>query len=239
MAQTPVAPPAKAPAAPATPAREPGLYATLHTSKGLIVAKLFEKESPITVKNFMDLALGRKAWKDPRTGQTVKKPLYSGTIFHRVIPGFMIQGGDPLGTGMGGVETIPDEFSPGLRFDTPGIFGMANSGPSSGSSQFFITEVPTPHLNGKHTIFGKVVEGENLVGEIARVPRDANDKPRTPVTLLRISFKREGPGPAIGAPAPKKAAPSKKAVTRAKPVAPAKKKSTPAAKPAAPVKKTP
>ena len=170
-APKPAAEGAKPAADPAKPEREPGLYATITTSMGTIVAKLFETESPKTVKNFADLAMGRKLWTDPKTGQRTKRPLYNGLIFHRVIPGFMIQGGDPLGTGTGGTDVIPDEFNPSLTFDRPGRFGMANAGPGTGSSQFFITEVPTPHLNGLHTIFAQVVEGQDVVDKIARVPR--------------------------------------------------------------------
>jgi peptidyl-prolyl cis-trans isomerase A (cyclophilin A) len=177
----------------AKPAREPGLYATITTSMGTIVAKLFETEAPKTVKNFADLAMGRKLWTDPKTGQRTKRPLYNGLTFHRVIPGFMIQGGDPLGNGTGGTDVIPDEFHPSLTFDRPGRFGMANAGPGTGSSQFFITEVPTPHLNGLHTIFGQVVEGQDVVDKIARVPRVAGDKPTTLVRIVRVTVKREGP----------------------------------------------
>jgi cyclophilin family peptidyl-prolyl cis-trans isomerase len=202
MAQPTQTPPA------GTPSRAPGLYATMETSMGNMVIQLFEKEAPITVKNFVDLALGRKSWKDPQTGQQTSRPLYPGTILHRVIPGFMIQAGDPTGTGMGDPGfVIADEFVPTLRFDVPGRLGMANTGaPRTGNSQFFVTEVPTPHLNGKHSIFGQVVEGLGLVGTIARVPRDPNDRPRTPVRLLKITFKREGPAP----PNAPEAAPAKK-----------------------------
>jgi cyclophilin family peptidyl-prolyl cis-trans isomerase len=208
FAQTPrpATPPAVAsdkPAAPAAPVRENGLYTTVYTSMGNITAKLYEKESPITVKNFMDLALGRKEWTDPKTGQRVKRPLYPGTIFHRVIPGFMIQGGDPTGTGMGGTDTIPEEFDPSLSFDTPGKFGMAKaSAPGTGSCQFFITEVPTPHLNGLHTVFAQVVEGQDVVEKIARVPRTGEDRPTTPVKILKITFQRVGPGAPIYPAAP-------------------------------------
>jgi len=202
--------PAQAPAAPAA-AREPGLYATINTTMGAVTAKLFENESPITVRNFVDLARGRKPWKDS-TGQMVLRPLYNGLIFHRVISGFMIQTGDPTGTGAGDVGfTIKDEFHPSLEFDVPGRLGMANAGPGTGSSQFFITEVPTPHLTGQHTIFGQVVEGQELVGKIGRVPRDANDKPRTPVRITGITFKREGPPPPNDVLAP----PAKPAVKKA------------------------
>ncbi len=220
-AQTPAAPP---PAAPAPPARAPGLYATFVTTQGNITVKFFEKEAPITVKNFVDLALGRKLWTDPKTGQRVKRPLYNGLTFHRVIPGFMIQGGDPLGNGTGGTDAIPDEFHPTLKFDVPGRMAMANAGPKTGSCQFFFTEVPTPHLTGLHTIFGQVIEGQDVVSKIARVPRGANDKPRTPVKILKVEIKREGPAPASAAPAAKKSA------TPAKKTAPAAKKTAPTAK---------
>src|SRR4051812_33132767 len=200
LAQTPPAPAAAkppaakpvVPAKPAAPARDPGLYATITTSMGPIVCILYEKESPITVKNFTALARGGKAWTDPKTGQKVTRPLYSGTTFHRVIPGFMIQGGDPMGTGTGdgGLTPIPDEFSPSLTFDKPGRLAMANAGPRTGTCQFFITEAPTPHLNGKHTIFGQVIEGQDLVTKIANVPKGANDKPNTPVRIVNIRVQR-------------------------------------------------
>src|SRR6266404_1459809 len=186
FAQTPPAPAPAKPAAPSAPAREPGLYATFNTSMGPIVVVLYEKESPITVKNFVALARGGKPWTDPKTGQKVTRALYSGTIFHRVIPGFMIQGGDPTGTGMGdgGLTPLPDEFHPSLKFDKPGRLAMANAGPRTGTCQFFITEVPTPHLDGKHTIFGQVVEGQDLVTKIANTPKDASDKPRTTIRIV-------------------------------------------------------
>jgi cyclophilin family peptidyl-prolyl cis-trans isomerase len=194
-AQTPEAQP-KAP----EPEREPGLYATIRTSMGDIVAKLFEVETPITVQNFVDLARGVKSWKDPRTGQMVKRPLYPGTIFHRVIKGFMIQGGDPTGTGMGDIGfTIPEEFVPTLKFDQPGRLGMAKaSAPHTGSSQFFITEVPTPHLDGLHTVFGQVVDGQEVVNKIVSVPTAPDNRPLTPVRLIGITFKRVGPVPPGG-----------------------------------------
>jgi peptidyl-prolyl cis-trans isomerase A (cyclophilin A) len=221
-AQAPAARPA-APAAstPAAPAREPGLYATLTTSMGTIVCKLYEKEAPVTVENFVGLARGTKEWTDPRTKQKVKRPLYSGTIFHRVVPDFMIQGGDPLGTGYGDPGyAFKDEFSPGLVFDRPGLLAMANAGPGTNGSQFFITVAPTPFLNNKHTIFGEVVEGLNVVNAIVQAPRDPqNDRPRTPVTVNTIAIRRYPT-----------AAPATKSTTGAAPgKAPAK---TPAAAPA-------
>jgi peptidyl-prolyl cis-trans isomerase A (cyclophilin A) len=234
-------------AAPGTapPPREPGLYATVVTNLGTVVFKFYETESPITTRNFIDLTLGRKAWKDPKTGQTVRRPLLPGTTFHRVIPGFMIQGGDPTGTGAGDVGfVIPDEFHPSLKFDKPGKVAMANAGPKTGSSQFFITEVPTPHLTGMHTIFGQVVEGQEVVEKIARAPRDGNDKPRTAVIMSRITFKREGPAPpnapegaARPATTTKKAAPATKSATPAKSATPTKSAAPVTKKGATPAKK--
>ncbi len=231
QAKPPAAAAAKPPAAAeAKPAREPGLYATINTSMGPIVIKLYEQESPITVKNFADLARGLKSFQDYKTGQFVKRPFYNGLTFHRVMPNFMIQGGDPTatGAGTGGIKPIPDEFHPSLKFDQPGRLGMANAGLGTGTTQFFITEVPTPHLNGLHTIFGQVVEGQELVGKIARVPAN-NTKPITPVRMVSVIIKREGsPPPGEVKPPVKKAA------------APAAKKAAPAAPKAAtpaPVKK--
>jgi peptidyl-prolyl cis-trans isomerase A (cyclophilin A) len=188
-AQQPPAPPA-APPAPAAPAvKQPGLYVKIHTSMGLLTGLLYEKEAPITVKNFMDLANGAKAYIDPRNGLPSRLPLYDGLTFHRVIPDFMIQGGDPLGDGTGGTKQIIDEISPDLKFDRPGRFGMANAGPGTGSCQFFITEAATPHLNGLHTIFGQLTEGLDVVVKIARVQR-SNDKPVDPVTIQKVTFER-------------------------------------------------
>ncbi len=197
------------------------------TPMGRVVCKLYEKESPKTVANFVALAKGTASWQDPKTRQRVKKPLYNGLIFHRVIPGFMIQGGDPLGTGTGGTDVIPDEFDLGLRFDKPGVLAMANAGPNTGSSQFFITEAPTTHLNNRHTIFGQVIEGQEVVERIARLPRDDNDRPREPVVMKSVVIE-QWPKPAASKPA------------AAKPKAPATKPKPAAAKPkpaAAPVKK--
>lgn len=187
------APPASAQEKPkeSAPAREPGLYATLDTSMGKIVIKLFEKETPKTVENFVGLATGKKAWQD-NTGKMHKgEPFYEGINFHRVIPGFMIQAGAHLADGGYRLSAnIADEFHPGLKHDHPGRLSMANAGPNTGSSQFFITHGPTPDLDGKHAIFGQVVEGQDVVNKIGGVPRDANDKPRTPVTINKVTIER-------------------------------------------------
>ena len=144
------------------------VFATFKTSMGDIVVKLLPEKAPKTVENFLGLAEGTKEWKDPRSGQTVKKPLYDGTVFHRVIPQFMIQGGDPLGTGTGGPGyKFADEIGPDNKFAKPGLLAMANAGPNTNGSQFFITEVPTPWLDRGHTIFGEVVKGFDLVPKIA------------------------------------------------------------------------
>jgi peptidyl-prolyl cis-trans isomerase A (cyclophilin A) len=163
--------------------------ALIETTMGTLRCTLFPKEAPKTADNFIGLANGTKDWKDPATGQTKHGvPLYSGTIFHRVIPDFMIQGGDPLGTGIGGPGyKFADEIVPSLQFDQPGRLAMANSGPNTNGSQFFITEVATPWLNGRHTIFGQCDDASvALVKKIARVPRGAGDKPTTPVRINRI-----------------------------------------------------
>jgi peptidyl-prolyl cis-trans isomerase A (cyclophilin A) len=145
------------------------LYALFQTTRGTITIKLFEKDAPKTVANFVGLATGAREWTDPRSGAKSRGKLYDGTQFHRVIPQFMIQGGDPLGQGVGGPGyKFEDEFGSGKKFDKPGLLAMANAGPNTNGSQFFITEVPTPHLNNKHTIFGEVVKGFELVPQIAR-----------------------------------------------------------------------
>lgn len=167
------------------------LYATLHTSMGDITAKLYEKEAPNTVANFVGLARGTREWIDPQTNQPTTRPLYQDVTFHRVIPEFMIQGGDPLGSGIGGPGyRFADEFKAQLRHSKPGILSMANSGPNSNGSQFFITEVPTPHLDGRHSVFGEVVKNINLVLKIARVPADMRDKPAQPVVIKSIEIFR-------------------------------------------------
>lgn len=175
---------------------------------GRITCQFFQKQAPKTVENFIALAQGTKDWTDPQTHQKMRnKPLYDGTIFHRVIPEFMIQGGDPTGTGMGdpGYQ-FEDEFDPNLNFDVPGRLAMANSGPNTNGSQFFITEVPTEHLNQRHTIFGQCDDTSlSVVKAIARVERDSNDKPVTPVVLKKVAIIPEGqsvpPPPAATAPA--------------------------------------
>ncbi len=169
------------------PKAEKTLFAVFETSMGNIEAKLYRDKAPKTVKNFVELAQGKKEWADPKTLQRATRPLYSGTVFHRVIPNFMIQGGDPKGNGTGGPGYVfEDEIDPGLVFDRAGILAMANAGPDTNGSQFFITEAPTPHLNGKHTIFGEVVRGMEVVKAIARTPRDGRDKPLEDVVLKRI-----------------------------------------------------
>ena len=213
-----------APAAPKTP-RPDGLYTTISTSMGDITLKLFEKESPITVKNFVGLATGRKPWTDPKTHARVSRPLFNGLIFHRVIENFMIQGGDPTGTGMSGTDVIKDEFDPSLTFDKPGRLAMANAGPGTGSCQFFITEVPTPHLNGHHTIFGQTVEHQELVSQITHVAKDGQGRPNTPVVIKKVSFERwqDGKEAPIFPPAtPAKAGTATKAPAKAPAKVPAK-----------------
>ena len=175
----------------ATPAANP--TAVFHTTAGDLTCELFPKQAPKTVANFIDLATGKKDWTNPDTHKVQHGvPLYNGTIFHRVIPNFMIQGGDPLGTGEGGPGySFEDEFSPDLTFDVPGRLAMANSGPNTNGSQFFITEVPTPHLNNHHTIFGQCTpESLELVKQIARKATDPRDnRPYDPVKISSIEIK--------------------------------------------------
>ncbi len=167
------------------------LYATMKTTLGDIVLVLFEDKAPKTVANFVGLASGTKEWTDPKTGEKVKKPLYNGTIFHRVIPDFMIQGGDPLGRGTGGPGyKFEDEFSPDLKHSKPGILSMANAGPNTNGSQFFITLKATPWLDGRHTVFGEVVKGQEVVNAIVNTPRGANDKPNKDVVINEVVISR-------------------------------------------------
>jgi peptidyl-prolyl cis-trans isomerase A (cyclophilin A) len=172
-----------------------GPTVVMDTSMGRITCQLFEKQAPKTVANFIALAQGTKDWTDPQSGKKIhNKPFYDGTIFHRVIPEFMIQGGDSTGTGAGDPGfTFEDEFDPNLNFDVPGRLAMANSGPNTNGTQFFITEVPTEHLNQHHTIFGQCDDPSvNVVKTIARVERDPNDKPVTPVILKKVTIIPEG-----------------------------------------------
>ena len=163
---------------------KPGTYAQFTTSMGNFTVLLLEQDAPKTVANFVGLAEGTKEWTDPKTGQKVKRPYYDGLIFHRIIDGFMIQGGDPLGVGTGGPGyRFEDEFSPKARHSKEGILSMANSGPNTNGGQFFITLGPTPHLDNKHSVFGEVVEGMDVVRKIGKVKVGMNDKPVTPVTM--------------------------------------------------------
>ena len=167
------------------------VYATLKTGMGDIVIQLFEEKAPKTVANFVDLATGAKEWTDPKTRSLVKRSLYNGTIFHRVIPGFMIQGGDPLGNGTGGPGyRFEDEFHPDLKHSKAGILSMANSGPNTNGSQFFITHRATPWLDGKHSVFGEVVKGQNVVDAIASVSRDFRDRPIKDVVIQEVIITR-------------------------------------------------
>ena len=171
----------------ATAANEP--TAIIETSDGNITCTLFPDKAPLTVANFIGLANGTKAWKNPKTGQMMHTPLYNGTICHRVIPNFMIQCGDPAGNGTGDPGySFKDEFTPDLTFDQPGRLAMANSGPNTNGSQFFITEVPTPHLNGKHTIFGQC-QDLDTIKKIARLASDSRtDRPYNPPVINHIKI---------------------------------------------------
>ena len=184
---------APAPSTPAAPEiklnQPPGLYAVFETTMGRIVCRLFPEKAPETVKNFVGLANGTKRWYDDKKKAWAERRYYDGLTFHRVIPNFMIQGGDQLGTGRGNIGyTFKDEFSPALRFDKPGRLAMANAGPSTNGAQFFITVAPTPHLNDHHTIFGEVVEGQDVADAISQVARNAADKPNTPVVMNKVTI---------------------------------------------------
>jgi peptidyl-prolyl cis-trans isomerase A (cyclophilin A) len=172
------------------------LTATLNTSEGPIVLRLFPDHAPKTVRNFVELAEGGREWTDPQTRRSTKDRLYDGTIFHRVIPDFMIQGGDPLGTGTGGPGyKFGDEFHPDLAFSRPYLLAMANAGPGTNGSQFFITTAPTPWLNGKHTIFGEVVEGSDVVDRISHARTQRGDRPVTDVVIQSVVITRSGDAP--------------------------------------------
>jgi peptidyl-prolyl cis-trans isomerase A (cyclophilin A) len=167
------------------------LFATLTTTLGPVRVKLFPDHAPKTVRNFVGLSDGSAEWTDPRTGKKADGPLYPGTVFHRVIAGFMVQGGDPLGTGTGGPGyRFQDEFHPELRFDRPYLLAMANAGPGTNGSQFFITVGPTPHLNMKHTIFGEVADqaSRDVVDAIAATPTGQMDRPRTDVVIESVTI---------------------------------------------------
>src|SRR5438105_80921 len=167
------------------------LTATLRTNQGTVVIRLFPDHAPKTVRNFVELAEGGREWTDPGTGQATTQKLYDGTIFHRVIPDFMIQGGDPLGSGRGGPGyKFADEIHPDLAFDRPYLLAMANAGPGTNGSQFFITVAPTPWLNGKHTIFGQVMEGTDVADEISKVKAVGN-RPNVDVVLKEVRIEEE------------------------------------------------
>jgi peptidyl-prolyl cis-trans isomerase A (cyclophilin A) len=169
----------------------PGVYAQFVTSDGNFTIKLFDEEAPRTVENFVGLAEGTKEWTDPRTSQKTKQPYYNGVIFHRVIDGFMIQGGDPLGQGIGGPGyTFADEFHPNLRHDKAGILSMANAGPNTNGGQFFITLAPTPHLDNRHSVFGEVVEGMDVVRNIGHAKTGPRDRPVKDIVIETITIER-------------------------------------------------
>ncbi len=166
------------------------LTAKIETTLGTFTCELYDKQAPVTVANFVGLARGLRPWKDPKSQKWVKKPFYDGLIFHRVIPGFMIQGGDPLGVGTGNPGyRFGDEFAPDLSFDKPGLLAMANAGPGTNGSQFFITEGTPSHLTGRHTIFGHC-EPLALVSKITGVERGPRDKPTTDVVMKKVTISR-------------------------------------------------
>jgi peptidyl-prolyl cis-trans isomerase A (cyclophilin A) len=169
----------------------PGVYAQFATSEGNFTIHLFDEQAPNTVANFVGLAEGTKEWTDPRTGKKVTAPYYDGIVFHRVIDGFMIQGGDPLGKGIGGPGyEFADEFHPSLRHDRAGILSMANRGPNTNGGQFFITLAPTPHLDNRHSIFGEVVEGLDVVKKIGRARTAAGDRPTPDIEIQTVTIER-------------------------------------------------
>lgn len=201
-------PPAKKPATARTAAttaikleQPPGVYAVLDTSMGRIVCRLFPDKAPLTVKNFTDLTNGKKKWFDEKKNMWVERRYYDGLTFHRVIPNFMIQGGDQIGTGRGNIGyTFKDEFHPDLKFDRPGLLAMANAGPNTNGGQFFITVAPTEWLNNRHSIFGEVVEGLEAVVKISQVLRGPGDKPNPPVVMNKVTIVTVKPPAATTAP---------------------------------------
>jgi peptidyl-prolyl cis-trans isomerase A (cyclophilin A) len=169
----------------------PGVYAQFVTSEGTFTVRLFDQEAPKTVENFVGLAEGTKQWTDPRTNQKVTKPYYDGVIFHRVIDKFMIQSGDPLGQGIGGPGyNFNDEFHPKARHDKAGILSMANRGPNTNGGQFFITLGPTPHLDDRHSVFGEVTEGMDVVRKIGSTATGSQDRPLKPIVIQTIKIER-------------------------------------------------
>ena len=169
----------------------PGVYAEFNTSEGNFTVRLYDEEAPKTVENFVGLAEGTKEWSDPRTNQKVKTPYYDGGVFHRVIEGFMIQGGDPLGQGIGGPGyNFADEFHAKLRHNKAGILSMANRGANTNGGQFFITLGPTPHLDDKHSIFGEVVSGMDIVNKIGSTKTGPGNKPAKDVAITTVKIER-------------------------------------------------
>jgi len=169
----------------------PGVYAQFVTSEGNFTVRLFDQDAPKTVENFVGLAEGTKQWTDPRTNQKVTKPYYDGVIFHRVIDKFMVQSGDPLGQGIGGPGyTFNDEFHPKLRHDKAGVLSMANRGPNTNGGQFFITLGPTPHLDDRHSVFGEVTEGMDVVRKIGSTATGSQDRPLKPIVIQTIKIER-------------------------------------------------
>jgi peptidyl-prolyl cis-trans isomerase A (cyclophilin A) len=168
-----------------------GTYARFSTTEGDFLVRFFDQEAPTTVANFVELAEGTREWRHPATGQTERRPFFDGLVFHRVIDGFVIQGGDPLGTGTGGPGyRFADEFHPALRHDRAGILSMANAGPNTNGSQFFVTLGPTPHLDNRHSVFGEVVEGLDIVARIGKVPTGRGDRPLTDIVMTRVTIER-------------------------------------------------
>ena len=169
----------------------PGVYAQFITSEGSFTVRLFDQEAPKTVENFVGLAQGTKEWTDPRTNKKVAAPYYDGVIFHRVIDGFMIQSGDPLGQGIGGPGyKFKDEFHPTLRHNKAGILSMANSGPNTNGGQFFITLGPTPHLDDRHSVFGEVVDGMDVVRKIGSTKVAGQDRPVKDIVIQTVTIER-------------------------------------------------
>lgn len=164
--------------------------AIINTSEGTITCELFTKDAPQTVANFAGLATGTKEFKDPMTGKMVKRPFYNGLSFHRVISGFMIQGGDPLGNGTGGPGYQFANENTNASFNKPGVLAMANAGPNTNGSQFFITVAPTPSLQGDYNVFGQVISGQEVADKISNVAKDSQDKPNTPVIIKSITIQK-------------------------------------------------